>query len=92
MLAETMRTEMPDHLVPHLLYFAFPLAVRRNLDAQAFLLEGNKPEAAELLEQQARLLGQAQYPGVQHEWSSVATLIEQVAALEEHLIALCASW
>jgi hypothetical protein len=92
LLAETLRTEVPDHLASHLLYFALPLAIRRNLDAQAFLLEGNKPEAAELLEQQARLLGQAQYPGVQHEWSTVAALIEQVAILEERFIATCASW
>jgi PAS domain-containing protein len=92
MLAETLRADVPDHLASHLLYFALPLAVRRNLDAQAFLAEGNKPEAAGLLQQQARLLGQAQYPGVQHEWTSVATLIDQVATLEERLIAVCASW
>jgi protein-L-isoaspartate O-methyltransferase len=92
MLVQTLRTEMPDHLASHLLYFALPLAIRRTLDAQAFLVEGNRPEAARLLEQQARLLGQAQYPGVQHEWSSVAALIEQVATLEERFIAVCASW
>ncbi len=92
MLAETLRAEVPENLAGHLLYFALPLAVRRNLDAQAFLTEGNQPEAAELLEQQARLLGRAQYPGVQHEWSFVATLIEQVAALEERFLTVCASW
>jgi len=92
MLAETLRAEVPDHLVDHLRYFALPLAVRRNLDAQAFLTEGNRPEAAGLIEQQARLLGQAQYLGVHRSWSSVATVIEQVATLEERLIAICASW
>lgn len=92
MLAEKLRADVPDHLASHLLFFALPLAVRRNLDAQAFLAEGKQPEAAELLEQQARLLGQAQYPGVQHEWSAVAALIEQVATLEERFIAVCASW
>ena len=92
MLVQMLRTEMPDHLASHLFYFALPLAIRRKLDAQAFLAEGNRPEAARLLEQQARLLGQAQYPGVQHEWSAVATLIEQVATLEERFIAVCASW
>ena len=91
-LAEVLRADVPKHLAAHLLYFALPLAVRRKLDAQAFLREGNRPEAAGLLEQQARLLGQAQYPGVQHQWSSVATLIEQVAVLEERLKALCAAW
>lgn len=92
MLVQMLHTGIPDHLASHLLYFALPLAVRRKLDARAFLLEGNRPEAARLLEQQARLLGRAQYPGVQHDWSSVATLIEQVATLEERLIAVCASW
>lgn len=92
MLVQMLRTEMPEHLAPHLLYFALPLAIRRKLDAQAFLAEGNRPEAARLIEQQARLLGQAQYPGVQRAWSTVATLIEQVATLEERLIAVCASW
>jgi len=92
MLVQTLRTEMPEHLASQLFYFALPLAILRKLDAQAFLAEGNRPEAARLLEQQARLLGQAQYPGVQHEWSAVATLIEQVATLEEHLLAVCQSW
>ena len=92
MLAQTLRTQMPDHLPAHLLSFAFPLAVRRKLDAQAFLVEGNMPEAAALIEQQARLIGQAQYPGMQRMWSSVASLIEQVATLEERLVATCASW
>ncbi|HEX6484021.1 MAG TPA: hypothetical protein VF043_34670 [Ktedonobacteraceae bacterium] len=92
MLAQTLRSEVPEHLAAHLLYFALPLAVRRNLDAQAFLAEGKQHEAAELLEQQARLLGQAQYPGVQHSWSAVAALIDQVAALEERFIAVSASW
>ena len=92
MLAQTLRTQMPDHLPAHLLSFAFPLAVRRKLDAQAFLVEGKMPEAAALIEQQARLIGQAQYPGMQRMWSSVASLIEQVATLEERLVAICASW
>src|SRR5690242_19050279 len=39
--------------------------------------------ALELIEEQARLLGQAQYAGVQRSWSQVAALIEQVATLEE---------
>jgi hypothetical protein len=67
MLAEILRVEAPEHLAGHLTYFALPLAVWRNLDAQAFLTEGNQPQAAELLEQQARLLGQAQYLAVQRE-------------------------
>ena len=66
--------------------------LRHKVDAQRFLREGNQREAAELIEEQARLLGQAQYAGVQHDWSSVAALIEQVATLEERLIAVCQSW
>jgi hypothetical protein len=92
MLVQTLRTEVPEHLAAHLLFFALPLAVRRKLDARAFLAEGNMPEAAALIEQQARLLGQAQYPGVQSKWSSVASLIEQVTELEERLVVTCSSW
>ena len=62
------------------------------MDAQLFLSEGNQSEAAGLIEEQASLLGQAQYAGVQRSWSSVAALIEQVATLEERLLAICQSW
>ncbi|GHO59805.1 hypothetical protein [Ktedonobacter robiniae] len=92
MLAHTLRSQAPTHLANHLLYYALPLAVRHKVDAQAFLREGHLSEAADLLEQQARLLGQAQYAGVQHIWSSVATLIEQVATIEERLISVSRSW
>ena len=92
MLAQTFHTQVPDPLAVHLFYFALPLGLRHKVDAQLFLREGNQSEAAGLIEQQARLLGQAQYAGVQHTWSSVATLIEQVATLEERLIAICQSW
>lgn len=92
MLAHTLRAQVPTHLANHLLYYALPLAVRHKVDAQAFLREGHLSEAADLLEQQARLLGQAQYAGVQHTWSSVATLIEQVATIEERLISVSRSW
>ena len=61
-------------------------------DAQLFLREGDQSEAAELIEEQACLLGQAQYAGVQRSWSEVATLIEQVATLEERLLTVCQSW
>lgn len=74
------------------MYFALPLAVRRKLNATAFLREGDKPAAADLNEQQARLHGRAQYPGVQHDWPTVAALIEQVAGLEERLLPISASW
>jgi hypothetical protein len=92
MLAQTCRTEMPEKLAVHLSYFALPLGLRHKVDAQVFLTEGNQPEAAELIEQQAHLLGQAQYAGVQRSWSEAATLIEQVATLEERLLAVCQSW
>lgn len=89
---QALRKPIPEQLAGFLLSFALPLGVRRKLDAQAFLREGNQLEAAALIEQQARLLGQAQFPGAQREWSSVASLIEQVALLEERLLALCAFW
>lgn len=92
MLAQTFHTQVPEHLTTHLFYFALPLGLRHKDDAEVFLREGNQSEAAGLIEQQARLLGQAQYAGIQHTWSSVATLIEQVATLEERLLTVCHSW
>ena len=92
MLAQTFGTGVSERLAVHLFHFALPLGLRHKVDAQRFLREGNQREAAELIEEQARLLGQAQYAGVQHDWSSVAALIEQVATLEERLIAVCQSW
>ena len=92
LLADTLRAEVPETLAGHLLYFALPLAVRRNLDAAAFLAEGHQTEAARLLHEQALLLGQAQYPGVQHDWAAVARVIDQVAALEERFLVVSAAW
>jgi hypothetical protein len=92
MLAQTFHTGVPERLAVHLFYFALPLGLRHKVDAQLFLREGNQPEAAGLIEEQARLLGQAQYAGVQHSWPEVATFIEQVATLEERLLAVCQSW
>ena len=92
MLAQTLRAHVPEQLAVHLLYFALPLGLRHKVDAQLFLSEGNQAEAAGLLEVQANLLGQAQYAGVQRSWSEGATLIEQVATLEERLLAVCQSW
>ncbi len=92
MLAHTFHTQVPEKLAVHLFYFALALGLRHKVDAQVFLREGNQSEAAELIEEQARLLGQAQYAGVQRSWSKVAALIEQVATLEESLITICQSW
>jgi hypothetical protein len=92
MLAQTFHTHMPERLAVHLFYFALPLGLRHKVDAQVFLREGNQSQAAGLLEEQARLLGQAQYAGVQHSWAEVATLLEQVATLEERLLVVCKSW
>src|SRR5438270_7062002 len=92
MLAQTFHTQVPEHLATHLFYFALPLGLRHKVDAQLFLREGNQSEAAGLIEEQASLLGQAQYAGVQRSWSEVAALIEQVATLEERLLTVCQSW
>ena len=92
MLAQTFRTHVSEGLAVHLFYFALPLGLRHKVDAQVFLREGNQSEAAGLIEEQARLLGQAQFAGVQRSWSEVATLIEQVATLEERLLVVCQSW
>ena len=92
MLAQTLQAEVPERLTTHLFHFALPLGLRHKVDAQHFLREGNQSEAADLIDQQARLLGRAQYAGVQHDWSEVTDLIEQVATLEERLLTVCASW
>lgn len=92
MLAQTFHAQVPERLAVHLFYFALPLGLRHKVDVQLFLREGNQSEAAELIEEQASLLGQAQYAGVQHEWAAVAALIEQVATLEERLLAISQSW
>lgn len=91
-LAQTLRTQVSERLAIHLFHFALPLGLRHKVDAEVFLREGNQSEAADLIEQQARLLGRAQYAGVQHAWPEVADLIEQVATLEERLLTVCASW
>ncbi|MBV9281997.1 MAG: hypothetical protein JOZ41_18110 [Chloroflexi bacterium] len=92
MLAHTLRAESPESLATHLLYFALPLGLRHKVDAQTFLMEGGRHEAAGLIARQARLLGQAQYAGVQRAWSSAADLIEQAATIEEDVIAVSESW
>jgi hypothetical protein len=92
LLVELLRAPVPEQLAGHLVHFALPLAVRRKLDAAAFLGEGELPVAAELVAQQARLLGVAQYLGVQQEWPAVAALVEQVTALEERLLVECGTW
>lgn len=92
MLAQTFSTQVPDSLAVHLFYFALPLGLRHKVDAQVFLREGNRSEAAELIEEQAHLLGQAQHAGVQRSWLEVAALVEQVAMLEERLLTVCQAW
>jgi hypothetical protein len=91
-LAQTFHAQVSERLAIHLFHFALPLGLRHKVDAQVFLREGNQSEAANLIEEQARLLGRAQYAGVQHSWSEVAALIEQVAMLEERLLTVSASW
>ncbi len=86
LLAQTFQAEVPEHLATHIFYFALPLGLRHKVDSQLFLKEANQAEAAAIMEQQAHLLGQAQYAGVHHDWASVATLIERTAELEEHLL------
>ena len=88
MLAHTLRSGVSERLATHLIYFAMPLGLRHKVDAQTFLREGSYSEAAALIADQARLLGRAQFAGVQRDWSDVAALIEQIATLEERLLAV----
>jgi hypothetical protein len=88
LLAKNLRGTVPTHLVNHLLHFALPLAARRTLDASAFLQEAGKEQAATCLQQKALLFGTAQYHGAHQQWMEVASIIEQLAELEDKLLAL----
>ncbi|GLV55060.1 hypothetical protein KDH_19070 [Dictyobacter sp. S3.2.2.5] len=87
MLAEQLRDgHRPEELLEMLTAFVFPLAGKRSLDAAAFLDEAHLPAAAHAMEQQALLVGQAQYLGMHNRWPEVAVVIDQLITNEQHLI------
>ncbi|GCE22688.1 hypothetical protein [Dictyobacter kobayashii] len=87
MLAEQLRApHRPKELQDMLTAFVFPLAGKRSLDAAAFLSEANLPEGARAMEQQALLVGHAQYLGIHKRWPEVAGIIDQLLTSEQQLI------
>jgi hypothetical protein len=86
-IADALRGPKSNDLRDLLLHFGLPLAARRNADGAAFLREAGNTETAHYMEQQAVLYGQAQYKGAHKQWAHVADLIEQIAELEQQLIA-----
>ncbi|PZW29380.1 hypothetical protein EI42_02674 [Thermosporothrix hazakensis] len=88
LFADYLRAGAHPGLCGELIYFAFPLAARRMLDAVSFLQEGGLNELAGLFEQKARLFGQAQAVAVRKQWHAVAELMDRLAALEERVLAV----
>jgi hypothetical protein len=84
-LARDLRGEVSETTEAHLLGFSFPTAARRSVDAACFLAEGGRPDAAALLDRQARLWGRANAAAAQHCWPDAAGLVGQIAAVEREL-------
>ncbi len=87
LIKDLRASKKPAELLSSLIYFVFPLAARRSLDAAAFLIEGDMPEAANLVQQQALLVGKAQYLAVHKQWGKVADVMERLAEVEQELVA-----
>lgn len=86
-LAEQLRDDhRAKSLLEMLTGFVFPLAGKRSLDAAAFLDEAHLSGAASVMEEQALLVGQAQYLGTHNRWPEVAMVIDELITSEQHLI------
>lgn len=81
-----LRGAVPEGLIEHLIYFAFPLAARRSLDAAAVLREAGNAAAAGHLDRKAQLFGEAQTFAVRREWPHVVAIIERLTDGERDLI------
>ncbi len=79
MLADDVRGEVAPRLHGSLVYFLLPLAARRFLDGALFFAEARLPEAAAILDRQARLCGEAQTLTLQKRYGEVARRIDEVA-------------
>ncbi|KAF4173828.1 hypothetical protein CNMCM8927_006593 [Aspergillus lentulus] len=81
---DAVKNGLPS-VVDDLAVFTFPLAARRYLDARDFLSEAGLMDAAEIMEQQALLAGQAQYPAAHGNWKEVILVLERLMDLEDQL-------
>jgi len=79
LLASDLRGEVSLRLHGGLVHFLLPLAARRFLDGALFFAEARLPEAAAILDRQARLCGEAQTLAIQKRYGEVAQRVDELA-------------
>jgi hypothetical protein len=84
-LADCVRDNIPESLERNLLGFALPTAARRATDAISFLVEGNRSDAAAVMQEQAVLWGDALSVGARRQWHTLADVLEEIADTEREL-------
>lgn len=84
-LIDTVKNSPPRSLTETLTYFSLPLGARRRTDAARFMVEASNPQAARLLDQQARVLGGVQLDAVRGSWIPFAQGIDRFACMEAEL-------
>jgi len=85
-VAEQVGSTKIHDFINSLVNFCFPLGARRCMDGSNYFGQVNKEKAAVLMEQKAKLFGQAQYYAVQENWESVVRLMNEMAILETELV------
>ncbi|WP_077614701.1 BtrH N-terminal domain-containing protein [Caenibacillus caldisaponilyticus] len=86
LFSEELKKPLSPQLEAHLLWFAFPLAARRALDAARFFKDADRPACAEILVEKAKLFGQANGCAARKEWQEVRRILNALIDLEERLI------
>lgn len=84
-LADMVTEGLPEEVDAVLTNFALRLGTRRRVDAARTLTMVDEPVAADLLHQQAKVLGSAQYYAVVGDDEALAACFRQVARLHEDL-------
>jgi hypothetical protein len=86
-LALSLRGDVTPKMSAHLLYFALPVAMRRLSDAAEFMEAAGKREIAQDMVQQAKLFSDLFYHAVHRRWEIMAGIVEQIASIEDVLVA-----
>lgn len=84
-LAELAETGLEPCQRDHLAYFAIRVGARRLADATSCLAYIGEDQAAQIVEDQARLVGAMQHPLVTGDCATVARLLRQLAPMYEQL-------
>jgi hypothetical protein len=84
-LAAGPRGEVSAGLERNLLGFSLPTAARRAVDAAGFLAEGGQQDAAEVMNRQAMLWGQAVSAAARQCWEDTAQILDELADAERSL-------